>query len=128
MFSCGNESAKDSGAERVRNWQSGPKCRERRNASNSCRVVGMWLADSSTMQTTNLSQMEKLIELYYQPLFRFAERLCGSPARAMLLTQQTFRQAFNESRGFPVPTNSRTWLYSILFNHFLEDSSNPRRA
>ena len=72
--------------------------------------------------------MEKLIELYYQPLFRFAERLCGSPARAMLLTQQTFRQAFDQGRGLPLPANSRMWLYSILFHHFLEDGPNSRRA
>lgn len=79
------------------------------------------------MQTTKteLSQVEKLMELYYQPLFRFAERLCGSPARAMVLTQQTFRRAFDQGHGEPLPANSRAWLYSILFHHFLEDGS-PR--
>jgi DNA-directed RNA polymerase specialized sigma24 family protein len=85
----------------------------------------MSLAEFAAMQTTNLSQMERLMELYYQPLFRFAVRLCGSPARAMLLTQQTFRQAFEQGRGLPVPANSRAWLHSILFHHFLEDNS-PR--
>lgn len=84
-------------------------------------MIGMLLADLRPMQTTNLSQMEKIIDLYYQPLFRFAERLCGSPARAMLLTQQTFRKAFDQVRGEPLPANSRTWLFSLLFHHFLEE-------
>jgi DNA-directed RNA polymerase specialized sigma24 family protein len=72
------------------------------------------------MKTTALSPIEKLLELYYQPLFRFASRLCGSPTEAMMLTQHTFRLAFDFSRTLPVPTNERAWLFAILFNRFLE--------
>jgi DNA-directed RNA polymerase specialized sigma24 family protein len=73
------------------------------------------------MRTTDLSRIEKLVELYYLPLFRFAERLCGSPAGAMVLTQRTFHLAFNLSRTLPVPANVRAWLFAILFHKFLED-------
>lgn len=72
------------------------------------------------MQTNDLSKIEKLAELYYQPLFRFARRLCGSPAEAMVLTQRTFRLAFDYSRTLPAPVNNRAWLFAILLNLFLE--------
>jgi len=73
------------------------------------------------MNNPALSYVETLEELYYQPLFRFANRLCGSPARAMALTQRTFRQAFEYSTALPVPSDSQSWLASILFSKFLED-------
>jgi len=72
------------------------------------------------MRPNALSQTEKLVELYYQPMFRFAERLCGSPAEAMVLTQRTFRLAFDFSLALPVPVNNRAWLFAILFDKFLE--------
>jgi DNA-directed RNA polymerase specialized sigma24 family protein len=72
------------------------------------------------MQTNDLSQFEKLLELYYPILFRFAKRLSGSPTEAMALTQRTFREAFDASRSLPVPANRRSWLLSILFHKFLE--------
>lgn len=70
------------------------------------------------------SPSDHLIEVYYRPLFRFAVRLCGSPARAMELTQRTFRLALDRSQHLPVPANVRGWLFSILFHDFLE--SRPR--
>jgi len=73
------------------------------------------------MRPNNLSQIEKLVELYYPPLFRFAERLCGSPVEAMALTQRTFRLAFDYSSTLPVPADNRAWLSAILFNRFLEE-------
>jgi RNA polymerase sigma-70 factor, ECF subfamily len=72
------------------------------------------------MKTTAMSPIEKLLEQYYQPLFRFASLLSGDPANAMILTQNTFRTAFDFSRTLPVPTNVRAWLFAILFNQFLE--------
>lgn len=72
-------------------------------------------------KTTALSHIEKLEELYYQPLFRFANRLCNSPALAMALTQRTFRQAFEYESTLPVPADSKSWLTSILFSKFLEE-------
>jgi DNA-directed RNA polymerase specialized sigma24 family protein len=78
------------------------------------------------MKTTALSPIEKLLEQYYQPLFRFATLLSGEPAKAMILTQRTFRLAFDFSRTLPVPTNVRAWLFAILFNKFLEERPHCR--
>jgi DNA-directed RNA polymerase specialized sigma24 family protein len=83
--------------------------------------LGTRLAELETMKNNELSRIEKLLELYYPSLFRFAERLCGSPAVAMALTQCTFREAFDHSRTLPVPRNNRAWLFAILFHRFLED-------
>jgi len=79
------------------------------------RLAGLW-----AMQTTAQSSIEKLVELYYRPVFRFAARLCGDPVRAMLLTQRTFRAALERSRTLPVPANARAWLYTLVFHKFLE--------
>ena len=73
------------------------------------------------MTTPALSYIETLEELYYQPLFQFANRLCDSPARAMALTQRTFRQAFEYASALPVPSDSQSWLAAILFSKFLEE-------
>lgn len=75
------------------------------------------------MQDNDPTRIKVLLKLYYRPLFRFAARLCGSPAGAMALTQRTFRQAFDFSRTLPVPKNTRAWLFAILFHQFLEGRS-----
>jgi len=93
-------------------------------------LAGCWHAVSflTIVRKTNLPKIDRAIELYYQPLFRFAARLCGSPVRAMILTQATFRRAFEQSRQLPVPANLRGWLFSILFHAFLEERSRARSA
>jgi DNA-directed RNA polymerase specialized sigma24 family protein len=84
-------------------------------------VTGMVLAKHrTTMHTKELSRIEKLVELYYQPLFRFAEKLGASPVSAMKLVQRTFRHAFESSRSLPVPADNRAWLFTILFREFLQ--------
>ena len=79
------------------------------------RNIGTKIADLMTMKKpTNLSPVEQLVELYYQPLFHLATRLYGNPVKAMILTQRTFRLAFDFSRTLPVPANARAWLFAIL--------------
>ena len=72
--------------------------------------------------------MDDLLEVYYLPLFRFAVRLCGSPTRALQLTQRTFNLAVERSQDLPVPANVRAWLFSILFHNFLENRPRPHQA
>ena len=80
------------------------------------------------MQKKVTNSIEKLMELYYPPLFGLAMLLCGNPAKAMMLTQRTFRLAFDFSRTLPVPANVRAWLFAILFNKFMEGIPRSRRA
>lgn len=72
------------------------------------------------MRTINPARIESRLEVYYLPLFHFAERLCGSPTRAILLTQRTFKLALDRSQNLPVPANMRAWLFTLLFRQFLE--------
>ena len=76
------------------------------------------------MRTINPAQIENRLEIYYLPLFHFAERLCGSPTRAILLTQRTVRLALDRSRNLPVPKNLRAWLFTLLFRQFLASRPN----
>jgi DNA-directed RNA polymerase specialized sigma24 family protein len=80
------------------------------------------------MRMTNLARIENLLEVYYLQLFRFAERLSGSPTRAMLLTQCTFKLAVERSQHLPVPANVRPWLFTLLFKLFLENRLRLQRA
>ena len=80
------------------------------------------------MRVTNFSQMDALLEAYYIPLFRFAVRLCGSPTKALQLTQRTFNLALERSQDLPVPANVRGWLFSILFHNFLESRTRLRHT
>jgi DNA-directed RNA polymerase specialized sigma24 family protein len=72
--------------------------------------------------------MDDLLEAYYLPLFQFAVRLCGSSIKAFDMVQRAFRLAADRSREFPVPTNVRAWLFSILFHDFLEARTQLRHA
>ena len=72
------------------------------------------------MQTTIAPRFNQLIELYYQPLFRFAAALCGSPEPALALTQRTFRVARERGAAVAAPANIKQWLFTILFREFLE--------
>jgi DNA-directed RNA polymerase specialized sigma24 family protein len=75
------------------------------------------------MPTAIAPRFNQLIELYYQPLFRFAASLCGSPEAALALTHLTFRQARERGAKSTAPANVKQWLYTMLFLEFLEHRS-----
>lgn len=78
------------------------------------------------MQTTIALRFNQLVEVYYQPVFRFAASLCGSPEAALALTQNTFRVARERADRAAAPSNVRQWLFTLLFLQFLE--SQPAEA
>lgn len=78
-----------------------------------------------TMQPTNAPRFNQLIELYYQPLFRFAASLCGSPEAALTLTQRTFHLARERGAMRAAQANIKQWLFTMLFLEFLEQR--PKR-
>jgi RNA polymerase sigma factor (sigma-70 family) len=66
---------------------------------------------------------ETLVELYYQPVFTFAVRLCGKLDHALELTQHTFclalsRQSYLEGKG-----KATGWLFTLLFREFLKEKA-----
>ena len=79
-----------------------------------------------TMQPTNATRFNQLIELYYQPLFRFAASLCGSPEAALTLTQRTFHLARERGAMRAAQANIKQWLFTMLFLEFLEQCPRQR--
>jgi len=63
---------------------------------------------------------ETLVELYYQPIFTFAVRLCGGLEQALELTQRTFCQALNHKSYLGGTQRAKAWLFTLLFREFLK--------
>jgi RNA polymerase sigma-70 factor (ECF subfamily) len=63
--------------------------------------------------------VEKLVEAYYEPLYRYAFRLSGSPVEAEDLTQETFCHAQHKLSQLRDPARAKAWLFSILRNAYL---------
>ena len=66
------------------------------------------------------SSVEKLVELYYQPLYRYAYRLAGSAADAEDLTQESFCKAQLCREQLREPAKAKAWLFRILRNVYLQ--------
>lgn len=79
------------------------------------------------MHATMAPRFNQLVELYYQPLFRFAASLCGSPETALALTQRTFRRAHAQDAKSAAPADAKRWLFTLLFVEFLEHHPRPVR-
>jgi RNA polymerase sigma-70 factor (ECF subfamily) len=64
--------------------------------------------------------VEALARQHYEPLLRFATRLCGEPVEAKDLVQDTFERALRRYDTFDPAMSARAWLYSILHNAFID--------
>lgn len=64
-------------------------------------------------------KVEQLVTAYYEPLYRYAYRLSGSPQEAEDLTQETFCQAQNKLGQLRDESRAKGWLFSILRNAYL---------
>ena len=64
---------------------------------------------------------ETLVELYYQPVFTFAVKLCGKLDRALELTQHAFCLALDRQSYLGEPRKAKPWLFSILFREYLKE-------
>jgi len=64
---------------------------------------------------------ETLVELYYQPVFAFAMKLCGRLEQALELTQHTFCQALNRQSYLREAQRAKSWLFTLLFREFLKE-------
>jgi RNA polymerase sigma-70 factor (ECF subfamily) len=63
--------------------------------------------------------MQRLVEDYYVPLYRYAYRLSGSSADAEDLTQETFCKAQLHYGQLRDPSRAKPWLFRILRNVYL---------
>jgi RNA polymerase sigma-70 factor (ECF subfamily) len=63
--------------------------------------------------------VQQLVEEHYEPLYRYAYRLTGSPADAEDLTQEAFCQAQLKLGQLRDRGRAKAWLFSILRNAYL---------
>ena len=70
---------------------------------------------------------ETLVELYYQPVFTFALKLCGKLERALELTQHTFCLALNRDLNGEEANSLKGQLLTILFREFLKQERFNRK-
>lgn len=71
--------------------------------------------------------VRELIDLHYQPLYRYAYRLSGSAADAEDMTQETFGKAIQRLAQLREAGRVKPWLFRILRNEYLRRVRDDRR-
>jgi RNA polymerase sigma-70 factor, ECF subfamily len=72
-------------------------------------------------------EFEKLVDLYYRDLYRFAFSLTRREADAADLTQQTFYIWAHKGHQLRVLANVRGWLFTTLHREFLQTRRRQER-
>jgi RNA polymerase sigma-70 factor (ECF subfamily) len=73
------------------------------------------------VQASGDLQFEKLVEVYYGPLFRFAYSLTHEENGACDLVQETFAVWAQKGYQLQDATKVKTWLFTTLHRRFLQD-------
>lgn len=72
-------------------------------------------------------EFEKLVDLYYRDLYRFAFSLTRNEADAADLTQQTFYIWALKGHQLRVLANAKGWLFTTLHREFLQTRRRQER-
>ena len=81
------------------------------------------------MEATHLTKeawVVAALELYEQPLLRYAARITGDPERARDVVQDTFLKLCTAERA-EVDAHLAAWLYTVCRNHALNVRKKERR-
>jgi RNA polymerase sigma-70 factor, ECF subfamily len=73
-------------------------------------------------------EFEKLVDLYYRDLYRFAFSLTRSEADAADLTQQTFYIWARKGHQLRILANVKGWLFTTLHREFLQTRRREERV
>jgi RNA polymerase sigma-70 factor (ECF subfamily) len=65
------------------------------------------------------SEFEMMVNMYYEPLFRFALSLSQNQDDAFDLTQQTFYRWATKGNQLRDRSKAKTWLFTTLYREFL---------
>jgi len=84
-----------------------------------------WLADA---QAGDREAYARIVEAYWDRLFRWLFHMTRDQHRAEDLTQETFLKALAGLKSFRVGTNFRAWLFRIAHNNFVNMKRTDRRA
>jgi len=70
---------------------------------------------------------EEAVNVYYEPLFRFALGLSRSEADAADLTQRAYERFAEKSSALRDTAKTKTWLFTTLYRDFLQQKRHATR-
>lgn len=73
-------------------------------------------SDTELIQAINSGRADlfpELVQRYEQPLYTFGRRMCGNPADAEDLVQDTFLNVLRYLKDFRYETKFKNWLYRV---------------
>jgi RNA polymerase sigma-70 factor, ECF subfamily len=70
--------------------------------------------------TIDTPTFEQIVDMHYQPLYRFAFTLARQEASAWDLTQETFRKFAAKGHQLIEPKKVKTWLFTTLYREFID--------
>lgn len=70
---------------------------------------------------------QRLVDTWYDPLYRFALSLSRNGDEAMDLTQQTFARWAEKGHGIRDRSKAKAWLFTVLYREFLKNVRHHRR-
>ena len=79
-------------------------------------------------QPSETDEISGLVRDHHQELYRYAYRLAGNQPDAEDLVQQTFLVAQQKLGQVRDATCTRSWLYTVLRNHFLKTRRKQQRV
>lgn len=62
---------------------------------------------------------QRLVDTWYDPLYRFALSLSRNSDEALDLTQQTFARWAEKGHGLRDAAKAKSWLFTVLYREFL---------
>jgi len=71
------------------------------------------------LRTGDRAEFARMVETYYQPIYRLALRMLSNPQDAEDILQETFLKAYRGLGGFDGRSSLSTWLYRIAINEAL---------
>ncbi len=73
------------------------------------------------------ASFERVVEQYYEPLYKFAFSLARTEADACDLTQQTFYVWATKGHQLRDQNSAKTWLFTTLYRAFLQSRRREMR-
>ncbi len=83
--------------------------------------------DGAAADGRAVAAFDRLYREHVDRMYRFAQRLCGSPDDAKDLVQETFLSAYRGLKDFRGDSSVSTWLYTIAA-HACQRMRRKRRA
>jgi RNA polymerase sigma-70 factor, ECF subfamily len=73
------------------------------------------------------SLFQRLVDTWYDPLYRFALSLARNGDEALDLTQQTFARWAQKGHGLKDTTKAKSWLFTVLYREFINTRRHQHR-